>query len=179
LGAFAEYAEWICTYTENTRNESVPVLRIRGMNLYQYWEYSEWICSCPENTRNECVYILRICGMNLFVYWENVEWICTYMENTLRKMSYIFKRNLNMHMRWIHGMNLFLCWEYAEGICSYWEYGEWICTCTENMRSVQKVVYLGEFETKIYIILRRLSPRYVRLAKPVYTRISHASAPLR
>ncbi len=38
LGAFSEYAEWICTYTENTRNESVRILRIHGKNLYVFWE---------------------------------------------------------------------------------------------------------------------------------------------
>jgi hypothetical protein len=71
LFVYWEYAERICTYSENMRNEvnirtkfccsytentwnvSVCILRIRWMNLFVYWEYSEWICS-----------ILRICGMH-------------------------------------------------------------------------------------------------------------------
>jgi hypothetical protein len=36
-----EYAEWICSYTENTRNESVHILRICGTDLYVYGEYTE------------------------------------------------------------------------------------------------------------------------------------------
>jgi hypothetical protein len=49
---YLEYTEWIFTYTENTRNESVHILRIRGMNLYIYWEYAEWILSYTEHMRN-------------------------------------------------------------------------------------------------------------------------------
>ncbi len=41
-----------CLYTENTRNESVCILRLRGMNLFVYWEYAERICTYTENTRN-------------------------------------------------------------------------------------------------------------------------------
>ncbi len=90
----------IWVHSLNTRNESVRILRIRGMNLFIYWEYTERICtylentrnevnirtkfccSYTENTRNESVCILRIRGMNLFIYWEYAEWICSYDENT-------------------------------------------------------------------------------------------------
>ncbi len=100
LGAFSEYAEWICTYTENTQNESFHILRIPRKNLYVFGEYAEWgniqtkfCCSYTDNTRNESVRILRICGMNLFVYWEYAEWICTFTENTrnARKIEYLGK----------------------------------------------------------------------------------------
>jgi hypothetical protein len=99
----------IWAYSPNTRNESVRILRIHGINLLIYWEYTEWICtysentrnevnirtksSCSytENTRNESVRILRIRGMNLFIHWEYAEWICTYAENTrnARKVEYL------------------------------------------------------------------------------------------
>jgi hypothetical protein len=52
LFVYWEYMEWICLYTENTQNESVRILRIRGMNLFVYWEYAEQICTYTENTRN-------------------------------------------------------------------------------------------------------------------------------
>ncbi len=32
---------WIWSYAENTRNESVRILRIHGTNLFVYWEYAE------------------------------------------------------------------------------------------------------------------------------------------
>jgi hypothetical protein len=35
------YEEWFCSYTENTQNESVRILRIRGTDLYVYWEYAK------------------------------------------------------------------------------------------------------------------------------------------
>ncbi len=103
--------KYIWAHSPNTRNESVRILRIRGMNLFVYWEYAERICTYSENTRNElnirskfcCSYtentrkesvrILRIRGMNLFVYWEYAEWICAYTENTrnARKFEYLGK----------------------------------------------------------------------------------------
>jgi hypothetical protein len=117
LFVYWEYVEWICTYsentrndvnirtksscsyTENTRNESVRILRIRGMKLFVYWEYAEWICTYTENTRNESVRILRIRGMNLYVYWEYAE--CTKsrisrrIRNKNRKYFRIFIRRLD------------------------------------------------------------------------------------
>jgi hypothetical protein len=115
LGAFSKYAEWICTYTENTRNESFHILRIRRKNLYVFGEYAEWgniqtkfCCTYTDNTRNESVRILRICGMNLFVYWEYAECICTYTENTrnARKIEYLGKfetKIKNMFIRSLDG----------------------------------------------------------------------------
>ncbi len=76
-----------CLYTENTRNESVRTLRIRGMNLFVYWEYVEWICSYTENTRNESV--------------------GTYTENTwnVRKVEYLgeFKTKIENILRCLSG----------------------------------------------------------------------------
>ncbi len=73
-----------CLYTENTRNESVRILRIRGMNLFVYWEYAEWICSYTENTRNESA------------YWEYAEctksWISRRIRNKNRKYLKMFLR---------------------------------------------------------------------------------------
>ncbi len=107
----------IWAHSPNTRNESVRILRIRGMNLFVYWEYTEWICtysentrnevnirtksscSCTENTRNESVCILRICGMNLCIYWEYAE--CTKslisrrIRNKNRKYFRMFIRRLD------------------------------------------------------------------------------------
>ncbi len=59
--------------TENTRIESVRVLRIRGMNLFIYWEY----------------------GMNLFIYWEYVERICLYTENTRNRLQILRIRRMH------------------------------------------------------------------------------------
>jgi hypothetical protein len=41
-----------CAYTENTRNESVSILRISGMNLFVYCEDTEWIYTYTENKQN-------------------------------------------------------------------------------------------------------------------------------
>ncbi len=88
------------------RNESVSILRIRGMNLFLYGEYAKRICSSTENeinlrtkfhcsyienTRNESLFILRISRMNLFIYQDYVEQICRYIENTrtARKVEYL------------------------------------------------------------------------------------------
>ncbi len=49
-----------------TRNETVCIMRIRGMNLFEYGEYTE--CSHTENMQNESVRIMRMLGMNLCVY---------------------------------------------------------------------------------------------------------------
>ncbi len=117
LFVYWKYAEWICSYTENTRNESVRILRIRGMYLFVYWEYVERICThsenmqkevkiqtkfcClyTENTRNESVRILRICGMNLYVYWEYAECmksqISRRIQNKNRKYFRMFIRRLD------------------------------------------------------------------------------------
>ncbi len=67
LGSFSEYGEWICTYTENTRNESVRILEIFRKNLYIYREYVE-----RGKSSNKIL---------LFVYWEFAEWLCSYTEN--------------------------------------------------------------------------------------------------
>ncbi len=85
LYVYWEYAEWICLYTENTRNE----VNIRTKSS----------CSYNENTRNESVRILRIRGMNLYVYWEYAE--CTKsrisprIRNKNRKYFRIFIRRLD------------------------------------------------------------------------------------
>ncbi len=50
----------------------------------------------------------------------------------------------------------------------YWEYGEQICTYTENTQNAQKVEYLDKFETKIENILDIYQePSWVSLAKPL------------
>ncbi len=99
--------EWICLFTETTRNESVLILRIRGMNQYIFWEYTEWDksknrfgCACLQNKQNEFVRILRIRGMNLFLYWKFAEQI---------RMS---TEILRMHEIWISQQIWIQKWKY-------------------------------------------------------------------
>ncbi len=101
---------WV--HSLNTRNESVCILRICGMNLFVYWEYTERICTYSENTRNE-------------VNIQTKFW-CSFTENT---------RNESVRILRIWGMNLFVYWEYAEWICIYWEYAE--CTKSRISRRIQ------------------------------------------
>ncbi len=41
-----------CSYTENTQNKFVRILRIHRMNLFVYGKYSEQIIANTENTEN-------------------------------------------------------------------------------------------------------------------------------
>jgi hypothetical protein len=75
----------IWAHSPNTRNESVRILRIRGMNLFLYWEYAERICTYSENTRNEVNIQTKFC--------------CSYTENM---------RNESVHILRIREMNLFV-----------------------------------------------------------------------
>ncbi len=36
------WTKFCCSYSKNTRNESVRKLRIRRTDLYLYWEYAEY-----------------------------------------------------------------------------------------------------------------------------------------
>ncbi len=81
LYIYCEYAEWICSYTENKQKE-ICMYTVTMRNEVNLWMKFHW--SFTENTRNESVLILKICGMNLFVYWEYAERICTYCTMRIR-----------------------------------------------------------------------------------------------
>ncbi len=102
LFIYWEYAEWICSYTENLYVFGEYVEWGKYSNsilLFVYWEDAEWICSYTENTQNESVRILIIRGMNLYVYWEYAE--CTKsrisrrIRNKNRKYFRMFIRSLD------------------------------------------------------------------------------------
>jgi hypothetical protein len=91
--------EFIWTHVRNRLDESVHILRTRGMKLNVYRAYAEWICALLSNKQIEvnlgmdfwCAYsqnvpvcVLRIHGitLNVRVYWDSSEQICTKIENT-------------------------------------------------------------------------------------------------
>jgi hypothetical protein len=92
----------IWAHSENTRNESVRILRIPGMNLFVYWEYAKRICMYSENMRNEENIRTKFCRSH---NWEYAKWICSYTENM---------QNESVRILRIRGMNLYIYWEYAE-----------------------------------------------------------------
>jgi hypothetical protein len=128
LYLYWEYSEWICSCPENTRNESLPILRILGMNLFLSWEYAEWMCIYSENMRNESVCILRKRGMNLYVYGEYATQNELYLQTESQYAYALNPRNESVPMLRIRRRNLFLLRIRRVNLYVYWEYAK----CTKS-----------------------------------------------
>jgi hypothetical protein len=78
-------------------------------------------------------------------------------------------------------MNLFLYWEYTEWICAYTENTWNGSVCILRIRRMHKksnILRNSKPKSKIFLDVYQ-EPRWVRLAKSLKTKISHASIPLR